>query len=465
MPVIAPFMIGQHRVISLQCIIKVKCVFNYNINPGNMETTTKIKGTWLLAALLFLTTPLLGYFGGDEDENDTVKYKTYYGKIVDEISGRSLPFATIEATGSNIATVSNIDGEFLIKINRDAEVSNLKISYVGFANLSIPLDQFKKDRTRTIRLKPSSVQLQEVTIRPQDALGLVMDALSNIRNNYSTEPMMMRGFYRETIQRNRNYVSISEAVIDAYKAPYANEFHNDQVKLFKGRKSADVEKMDTVLFKVQGGPNTTILLDVMKNPNVLLSHDFSQIYEFDLIDLINIDDKLHYVVSFKQRPHVTDPYYNGRFYIEMDRMAITEAEFELNTENREEAARLFIQRKPMGMSVIPERAAYRVKYTIDDNNWYFTYARAEVKFKVNWKKKLFNTTYSTMSEVAMTDRSTENIEKFAGRERFKSSDILNDKVYIFFDQDFWEGYNLIEPDQSIQSAIRRLNRKYLKRSG
>ena len=41
---------------------------------------------------------------------------------------------------------------------------------------------------------------------------------------------------------------------------------------------------------------------------------------------------------------------------------------------------------------------------------------------------------------------------------------MNEKVYIFFDQGFWEGYNVIEPDQSIQSAINRLNKKYLKRS-
>ncbi len=144
---------------------------------------------------------------------------------------------------------------------------------------------------------------------------------------------------------------------------------------------------------------------------------------------------------------------------------ITEAEFELNTDNKEEAARLFIQRKPMGMSIIPEKAVYRAKYTIEENLWYFTYARAEVKFKVAWKKKLFNTTYSTMSEVAITDRTYEGIEKFAAKERFRRNDIMGEKVFIFFDQGFWEGYNVIEPDQSIENAIRKLNRKYLRRNG
>ena len=150
--------------------------------------------------------------------------------------------------------------------------------------------------------------MEEVTIRPKDALKLMADVLDNIQKNYSLVPMMMRGFYRETILKNKNYVSISEAVIDVYKGSYANDFQVDQVKLFKGRKSADVERMDTVLFKVQGGPSTTILLDVVKNPYILLSPDYADIYNFEITDVIAIDDKLHYVVSFNQKDFINEPY-------------------------------------------------------------------------------------------------------------------------------------------------------------
>ena len=419
---------------------------------------------WLLAALLMAGASLFAAPAGDKEPIDTINFKAYYGNISDSKSGRTLPFATIEALGSNTATVSNIDGNFTIKIAKDAEISGLKVSYIGYKNKNVALSDFQGDRPVSIELEPSPIRLQEVTIRPQDAMKLMMDVLRNIRDNYSEEPMMMRGFYRETIQRGRNYVSISEAVIDVYKGGYSNQYQVDQVKLFKGRKSADVEKMDTVLFKVQGGPNTTILMDVVKNPYILLSDEYAEIYTFHLSDVITIDDRLHYVVSFNQNDYVDDPFYKGKLYIDMDKLAISEAEFELNVENQEEAARMFIQRKPMSMSIIPERAVYRAKYTIDENRWYFSYARAEVKFKVNWKKKLFNTTYSTMSELAITDRTYEGIEKFAGRDRFRSNDVMNEKVYIFFDQGFWEGYNVIEPDQSIESAIKRLNKKYLRRN-
>jgi len=429
-----------------------------------MKTTERNRSIWFMAALLFLGTTLFAFPGNEEELADTINYKSFYGKVIDSNSSKALPFATIEALGSNTATVSNIDGEFTIKIERNADVSQLKVSYIGFQNQILDLANFEGKRSFTVELNPSTIQLKQVTIRPKDAMELINDVLYNIRNNYSDSPMMMRGFYRETIQRGKNYVSISEAVIDVYKGSYSNEYQVDQVKLFKGRKSADVEKMDTVLFKVQGGPNTTILMDVVKNPYILLSEEYLNVYNFRLSDVIAIDDRLHYVISFDQKEYVDDPYYRGRLYIEMDKLAISEAEFELNVDNEDQAARLFIQRKPMGMSIIPERAVYRAKYTIEEDRWYFSYARAEVKFKVNWKRKLFNTTYTTMSELAITDRTYEGIEKFAGRDRFKSKDILNEKVYIFFDQGFWEGYNVIEPDQSIESAIRRLNRKFLRRN-
>jgi len=82
-----------------------------------------------------------------------------------------------------------------------------------------------------------------------------------------------------------------------------------------------------------------------------------------------------------------------------------------------------------------------------------------VKFKVDWNKKLFNTNYTTMSELAITDRTEEDVVKFSSKERMKPSDFFNEEVAAFADPDFWGDYNVIEPDQSIEAAIRRLSRK------
>jgi phage terminase large subunit GpA-like protein len=111
------------------------------------------------------------------------------------------------------------------------------------------------------------------------------------------------------------------------------------------------------------------------------------------------------------------------------------------------------------MDVTPEIATYMVKYREQDGKWYFAYSRAEVKFKVNWKKKLFNTNYTTMSEMAITDRTDEEVIKFAGKDKLRNSDIFIEEVAAFADTEFWGDYNVIEPDQSIESAIRRIAKK------
>jgi len=427
-----------------------------------MKRSYLISVFWLACLLIISSTTKANDNFKKEKVADTLNYITYTGKILDEATSLSLPFATVEAEGSNVATVSNIDGDFTIKIAENSSVKTLKVSYVGYTNQVVPLTSFNGSRKLTIKLTPRAIQLKELTIRPEEPADIVEIMLDRIGKNYTNNPIMMTGFYRETVTKGRNYVSISEAVVDIFKSAYRNDLQSDQLRIFKGRKSADVEKMDTVLFKLQGGPSTTILLDIIKNPYILLSDNFRAVYDFSLIDIISINDNLHYVISFNQKPHITVPFYQGKLYIEMDNLALSEAEFALNVENEEEAARMFIRKKPIGMTVIPEKAFYRVKYSMQDGKWYFSYARAEVKFKVDWVKKLFNSTYSTMSEIAITDRTEQGVDKFDTKDRFKRTDVLDEKVYIFFDQDFWGEYNVIEPDQSIETAIRRLNRKFMR---
>jgi hypothetical protein len=135
------------------------------------------------------------------------------------------------------------------------------------------------------------------------------------------------------------------------------------------------------------------------------------------------------------------------------------SEFGYNLEDKEAVTPIFIRKKPLGMEVTPEVATYRTKYREQNGKWYFAYSRAEVKFKCNWKRKLFNTYYTTMSEIAVTDRTNEEVIKFAGKDKLRYTDIFTEQVAAFTDPEFWGDYNVIEPDQSIESAIRRLSRR------
>jgi hypothetical protein len=200
-------------------------------------------------------------------------------------------------------------------------------------------------------------------------------------------------------------------------------------------------------------------LDIAKNTESILTMDAMKYYDYSMTTVVEIGNKPHYVISFRQKPSVDMPLFMGNLYIETGTYAITEAEFGFNLEDKAAASSIFIKKKPLGMEVTPEIATYRVQYREQDGIWYFAYSRAEVKFKVNWKKRLFNTYYTTMSEIAVTDRTNEEVIKFTGKEKIRYTDVFSEEVEAFTDSEFWGEYNVIEPDQSIESAIRRLSKK------
>ncbi|HUX94400.1 MAG TPA: carboxypeptidase-like regulatory domain-containing protein [Bacteroidales bacterium] len=383
---------------------------------------------------------------------------TIRGKIIDSQTRTALVFASVMVKESNVGIVTNIDGEFTLKVSPSA--LNLEISYLGYKNLTIPISSLKENGGKnTIEMESAPIPIKEIIVKPVDPQAVVYRAIININKNYESAPNLMTAFYREAIRKNRSYVSIGEAVVEIFKAPYANDLRYDGTRIYKGRKSADVEKMDTILFKLQGGPVTVLQLDIIKNTESILTMDAMEYYDYMISGVIEIDGKPHYIIDFKQKPSVDHPLFMGSFFINMETYAITEAEFGFNLENKEAAASIFIKKKPLGMKVYPEVATYRTKYREQDGKLHFIYSRAEVKFKVDWSKKLFHTFYTTMSEIAVTDRTDQEVIKFAREEKIKYNDVFSEKVSDFADVEFWGDYNVIEPDQSIETAIRRLSRK------
>ncbi|HEX2969453.1 MAG TPA: carboxypeptidase-like regulatory domain-containing protein [Bacteroidales bacterium] len=391
-------------------------------------------------------------------KNDQQDYITVRGKVIDAETGSPLVFATVALKESNVAIVTNIDGEFTLKLMPPVTNKSLEVSYLGFKNKVIALDNLK-DGKNVIALEAAPIPIREIIVKPTDPTLVVERAIDNIGKNYENVPNLMTAFYRETIRKNRTYVSIGEAVVEIFKAPYRNDIRFDGARIYKGRKSSDVQKMDTVLFKLQGGPVTVLQLDLAKNSEDVLTREAMKYYNYSLGGVIEINGKPHYIIEFLQKPDVDIPLFMGSLYIDMDSYAITEAEFGFNLSDKDKASEIFIRKKPLGMEVTPEIATYRTKYREQDGKWHFEYSRAEVRFKVNWKRKLFNTYYTTMSEIAVTDRTDQEVIKFAGKEKVRYNDVFSEKVNAFADPQYWGDYNVIEPDQSIESAIRRLNRK------
>ena len=385
-------------------------------------------------------------------------FKTFVGKVIDNTTRKPVVFANVYLIGSSLGTVTNAEGEFVLKVPTTELDRKVGISYLGYNNKVISLADLK-DKENVIRLEISAVSLDEVVIRTDDPLELLKMAFRRINDNYKTDPEMLIGFYRETVKQNRSYVAVAEAVLDVYKSSYGSLVDFDRVKIYKGRKSEDVKKSDTLMFKLQGGPRTSFLLDVVKNPGELLSEDYLENYNYRFAGFASIDGRDNYVIEFDQKENVDMPLYKGRIYLDTKNMAFARLEFSYSDKALVLADNELIRKKPMDLKVDVLGAEYMVNYRMLNDKWYLNHVRSELVFKCNWKKKRYNATYTTALEMAVTDRDTVNITKSKYRDQTKMTDIFADQVNAYKDENYWGEYNYIKPDESIESVINKLNRK------
>jgi hypothetical protein len=392
---------------------------------------------------------------------DSVKYESFSGRVLDRSTKKPVIFADIQLKESNVGVVTNSDGDFLIKVPSDMVTRKLTINHLGYKNAEVDLSQLDKS-INIIYLEAAVFPIEEVKVRKNDPEDLLRAAMRNKSVNYSNDPVMMTSFYRETIKQNKNYVAVAEAVIDIYKAPYYKTSETDRSKIFKGRKSQDVKKMDTVIVKMQGGPFTSLLLDIVKNPGDILSQDLFELYDYKLEGLNYINDRQAYVISFKQKENVSEPLYEGKIYLDFDNLAVTGLDFNLNTQNIDKATNMLVRKKPASMQIEVLGANYLTRYRELNGIWHLSYVRSELQLKCKWDKKLFSSVFTLMSEMAVTDMDANNVDKLKFKDQAKYSDILAEQVNQFEDPDYWGDYNIIKPDESIEAAIDKLNRRLKK---
>ena len=383
----------------------------------------------------------------------------YKGTVIDANTGDKLPFVNLEIAGTNIATVTNSEGNFLLKLDEAMPNAKVALTYPGYKKLLVILADLNKEGN-TISLTPQMYELDEVSItRPKDAQTLVAKVFKNRSESYLDAETYMTAFYREAINKRNRSASLAEAVVAIKKRPYTSSAV-DLVGVYKARKSTNYNRLDTLAIKLQGGPLNALYADLIKYPEYFMTPETLSNYEFSFGEPLINDGKLVYVVNFKQKYNILDPLYFGKLYIEAESFALTNAIYNMNVENRKRASALFVKRKPNRVKVYPTEISYRVDYRNTDGKWYYSYSNVQLEFVVNWKRKLFNNKYRIRSEMLITDWENElGPKNITNKTKFKANTILADEVSGFRDPDFWGAYNVIEPEKSIQQAIDKIQRQ------
>lgn len=412
---------------------------------------------WLLGVLAALILPMASW-------GQNAGFITLYGLVRDSGTSKPLSYASVNLSGTNVSNVSNQDGCFSLKIPQDTpEDTDVLISHLGYLTGVVKVSDFgghTSERPLMISLMETSIMLDPVTVSAQDPYELVQKAFSRVAVNYPLQRLGMTAFYREMIRKGTaKYLVINEAVVDIDKSSYLSSAE-DRLGIYKGRGLNNYVTSDTLFVKLQGGISTSLEVDLVKNPFLGVSLDeMTAAYRFFMDGMATYDGYTFYKVGFCPSDDVKEILFKGHLYIETERLAIGRVEAEMDLKGREEeAARYFIVKAPVGTRFSANTAKYVVSYKCFDGKWYYDYFRADMGFTTKKRHSLLRKNFTVTEEMAVTDHGEGRIAiEPSSRVRFK--DILSDQVADFLDEQFWEDYNIIEPDESIEAIIRKLVRK------
>ena len=318
-----------------------------------IKIISEINVVRLSVFLVFFLSTLLSV-----NSQESLNYKQFKGKVFDAQQKEALESVHLFIEHSNINTITNSDGEFLLKVPENLLDKNVTITHLGYINQIIPISELKENTK--FYLKTSSVQLANIDIVTlKDAEGLVKSVFKNKSDNYLDKNSVMTAFYRETIKKGNKNVSLSEAIVNIYKTPYSS-IKEDVLEFHKSRKNTNYSKLDTLALKLQGGPFNTLFVDMVKYPDYIFSEETINNYNFSFNTTKQMDSKLIYVINFSPKYVDKSLFYEGQLFIDFKNKILTGANFALNVSDEKQAQNWFSVNKPSRSTVTPTKANYQV---------------------------------------------------------------------------------------------------------
>lgn len=375
------------------------------------------------------------------------------GSVVDEHSRRPIVAANVSIPDRGIATVTNEDGSFVIK--SDTPIVDLVFSHIGYRSVTLK----GKDGMKVL-LPPVAYALQGASIISGDPKQIVRLAVDKIIDNYPDKAELLRCFYRETIKKRSRYIGVSEAVAKMYKSSYGwRSVSADRTALEKSRIIMSQRRRDTLSVVMVGGPTSASKLDLVKNPDILLNPEDLDLYIYHMESPAYIGERLNFVISIEPGYIAEYPLYYGRLYIDRETLAFSRIELSMDMSDAVKATRVMLLRKPSGLRFSPKELSLVISYRPgEDGSMRLNYFRSQMGFNCDWKRRLFATSYTAVSELVVTEK-IEPAVQIPRTGQFRSSDVLVNEAPLFLDPDFWKDYNIIEPSESLEDASGRLVRQ------
>lgn len=390
---------------------------------------------------------------------DSLSYFTIEGVLRDRYSQEPIASGTVSVEGTSMGSITNQSGAYRLRLPETLLNASIRFSHLGYVSQNVAVSLLNGHNS-TLTLEPKVIPLQEVIIRVVNPLRLLREMLEFRGKNYALNPVYFTSFYREGIERNNKFVHLTEAVFRVYKTSYQDLLSTDQVKLLKMRSISNPLEKDTFVTKMKSGIDACLQLDLIKNlPDFLDPESKDAVYVYTSSDITVINNRVANVLGFEQRKGINEPYFCGKLYIDAENSALLQAQFEVNPKHVSKTANVFIEKKARNMSVTPQQVIYTVSYKPWKDAYYINHVRGDLSFKVKKKNRLFGSfNLHTWFEMVTCQIDTEQVTRFTRKEKLPTHTVFADTPFKY-DERFWEGFNVIPPEEALTEAIEKITSK------
>jgi hypothetical protein len=204
---------------------------------------------------------------------------------------------------------------------------------------------------------------------------------------------------------------------------------------------------------MRSGINSCLALDIIKELPDFVTPEEETPYVYTYAGKSYIDDRPVNIISFQQKDFIREPLYRGDLFIEAENKALVDVRIEINPRHVNQATHNFISKKPAGLIMNLQQAKYIVSYKLsDDGRYYIHHIRGDIHFKVRRKNRIFSSPLHFWFEMATCDINRQNVKPFPPTERLSTTRIFAE-TQSTYDQNFWENFNIILPEEGLQNTL------------
>jgi hypothetical protein len=384
------------------------------------------------------------------------------GKVVDKETKQPVAFAHVGILSKGMGTIANEQGEFYYRFPKIASEEEVVVTHMGYKNLKKKGTEFTYgDKTIVFELeRVQPVIVDSAYVNGFDARGWVGFALSKVVENYSETPIVMTGFYQETLQQNEVYVDIREATMKVEKDPRPKIEVPEKFRALRGRRFESTSRnkvLDDYEFPNGAGIVTRSLDTGLPE---YLSAGISD-YRFQLDDTIAFyNDKDVYRIRFQPSGPQIRGAKTGIISINRADSAIVRIEYDFTTEGMDEVFKSSMKNvlgKVFGKN---RREAKRISsftnYLPYDNKWFLQ--DSQLLIQTDFIEKQDTITGTIRLHFVANEILKSNGNAVPASDQLMDTSLFPSQRIPKYDEVYWGNFNHIIPSPMMRAIIETLKR-------